>query len=350
MTPAPVLVDRTILAHPTLLAAAVIGCRRSGRTLMYRPEDWNSLLWQAAGQVLGWAYNDEFFVLRNFHADTHDLLVPFVPADAPVPSNAAPIVMLQRCIREGWVAPSDEDPSPELVEIFASNPPSVMWSLARYEGTLREFFVHELNQLVLQGDFNDDGVKAFYRVGEDASRVVPLHSDTPDWFQTELGKLFNIWIRDNDVVNVVQTCGSSIGQDPFAARDLQHQVRESLVFGIASAMNGDADYLTLSQSTNRLLEAFDAPRTDAKQIVKSGGGIATRLAAFSKATTVDALTYAIDQTERFELMTELVARDESVGGHIADQATGFLPSPLQVVVNTVRFMLRRRRRTGAPRL
>lgn len=333
----------------------MMAAQASGRQCVYSAADRHALLWYAAGQVLGAAYSDERYVLTRFHHEADDALRRIIPSNSRLDSPAAPIVFLERAEREGWIVPTDRRGDiPVLQTILMFQPASVLDGLAEWDGSLDDFLEQPFVDLSrpLQGMSEaerEQGSRAFFAIGGDALECTQLVEAPVDWFETDLFRVFRDWLDNNsDLERAVQTCGSTVRAARSGyALDLEYQVRDSLLGGIAACIDGDADYVTLSSTTRdvarRLQRSVSAPR----QLLRDAAPVERAIARISSSASVDALTFVVANADTVRLLDELFAPAgdrETVGGFVDGFAQKLLPSPIQFLHGISRLALRRRRR------
>lgn len=344
--------DRTVLAHPQLVASVLMACRSSGRRCLYLQDDRNALLWYGYGQILGSAYSDEALALDKFHADAADELQRLVPSTASLADPIAPIVFLRRAEREGWVhSVEGRNYYASLQLIVALQPPSVLDGLRYWEGTLDEFLEQpyvDLSRSVATPEEVDSGLGAFYKIGSDAAAHVPLVVAEKGWFENGLSRLFLDWCSANPgAARAIQFAGSTVEQARKGNHvDLQEQVRNSLICGLGLCLDGVADYATLSSTTHNIALALGRSGGGVKPILREGGDITKAVASVSSAASTDALAFIVDNSEVVRVLNELFApavKRETVGGYVKNFAPRALPSWAQFLYGLGRIAIRRMR-------
>src|ERR1700733_12403075 len=98
-----IFVDLSVLTDSRQLMAALFVARVTDDTLAIVDDDLHRLYWMAGGIISDPSDNDQMWAFSRFFGEYHRDMRNLLPPDPPLNDPAGTIVLLERCIDQGWV-------------------------------------------------------------------------------------------------------------------------------------------------------------------------------------------------------------------------------------------------------
>ncbi len=343
-------VDMSIASSPQHLLAALFLARARGETLALTEDDLHHLYWLAGGISSTPFSNDECRAFTQFFHDCRVLLRAHLPENPRLTEAAAPAALIEQAVDRGWakLVPAWWGASELLLSRLFALPDSAIEGFCEWDGTLQDF----LSQPWVGEDY-DYFAKRTYPVGQLGSEGVDVSGFSVeadidlgrfliDFGKEDAAQTGRNWALE-PLAEAFRTPGSPLPGDVFA------DLRCGALVGTEFVFDGAARHFTLSPSVARVAQVVAVAGVPLMpQDPALGSTVAGGILRLQPSGHVEEALELIAHAPLLERFTELLRQNDeleeaSAATYLGKVVRLLTPRPIQVLVETVQFRLRRGR-------
>jgi hypothetical protein len=346
--PAPIFVDLSVLTSVRHLAAALLLARALHVQVHVSKDDLHRVYSFASGIYPSPGYNEQMWQFSEFFDLYHGEMVAALPPSPPLSDPSASIVLFEAAVQRGWAETIYGEWGLAHVEIegLLGLPKASREEFHDWEDSLSNFLRQHPRNVGRRE------LESLGELGSDATEVVALPKEPSTALHEASRDIGGDYFADNKREGwYIHDFGAEPWDNPYIRRGVQLDLHEGAILGIWFVCDGTREYLTRTRSSQPILRLLTPEHRSLIQTNSTAQAkLVKALLRPQRDVRVEDLLEVLENAAALNLVLdalELDERDQSASIRTYISAVGKLFTPRfgQLLLETVQFAIRRRRRS-----